>query len=121
MAEHDVGAVAALGPGESLVVELEGREVGVFNLDGEFHAALNWCAHQGGPACEGPLGGTYDASFDRETLAVELEWVREGRVVTCPWHGWEYDVATGACLSEPSFELPTYPVRVEDGRLVVTL
>ena len=121
MGEHDVGAADELDPGDALVVELEGREVAVFNLDGAFCALLNWCAHQGGPACEGPLGGTYTATFDRETLEVEREWVREGRVVTCPWHGWEYDVETGDCLSNPSVRLPTYPVRVEAGRLLVSL
>ena len=121
MAEHDVGDAADLGAGDALVVELEGREVAVFNLDGEYRALLNWCAHQGGPACEGPLGGTYEATFDREALEVERRWVRAGRVVTCPWHGWEYDVGTGECLSAPQYRLPTYPVRVDDGRLVVVL
>lgn len=121
MGDHDVGTAGSVAPGEALVVELEGREVAVFNLDGEYHALLNWCAHQGGPACEGPVGGTYEARFDPATLTVEREWVRDGRVVTCPWHGWEYDIASGDCLSDPSVHLPTYPVRVEEGRIVVTL
>lgn len=121
MAEHVIGSTSELAPGDSLVIELEGREVGVFNVNGEYHAILNWCAHQGGPACEGPIGGTYEATFDRESLETHRESVKEGRVVTCPWHGWEYDIVTGECLVDPSFELPTYPVRVDNNRIIVSI
>jgi len=42
-------------------------------------------------------------------------------VLMCPWHGWEYDVISGACLSKRSVELPSYPVEVRDGELVVRM
>ena len=116
---YAVAEADEIGDGERVVVELEGREVGVFNVDGEFYAHLNWCAHQGGPLCEGTLTGRVDASYDREALRTEVEWVDEGETLICPWHDWEYDVKSGRCISNPDFELPSYPVVVEDGTVFV--
>jgi nitrite reductase/ring-hydroxylating ferredoxin subunit len=122
MTDYVVAAADELGAGERIVVQLEGREVGVFNLDGEYYAYLNWCAHQSGPVCEGITTGTWEtATFDRETLAVELEWSGDGEVLNCPWHGWEFELRTGECLSKCGVTLPSYPTRVEDGDVVVTL
>ena len=121
MTAFEVAAVGDLDDGERLVVELEGREVGVFNVGGEYYAYANWCAHQAGPCCEGRLTGTTEATWDRETLELSLEYARAGEILNCPWHGWEYDVRTGECLSRAGVRLPTYPVTVEDGRVVVEL
>lgn len=121
MSEHGVARANELGPGDRLVVELEGREIGVFNLDGEYHAYLNWCAHQGGPLCEGNVTGRVDAAFDRESLTTEFEWVDEDATLVCPWHDWEYSLRTGECISDDNYQLPSYPVRVEAGEIVVTI
>jgi len=87
MTKHPVGSAAELNAGDRLLVELEGKDVGIFNLGGKLYAYLNWCVHQGGPCCEGNLEGTVQASFDRDTLETELEYVREGEILCCPWHG----------------------------------
>lgn len=121
MAEHIVAEADELGDGDRLVTELEGREVGVFNIDGEYYAYTSWCAHQSGPICEGTLGGTREAEFDPETLETDSSWGREGYVLRCPWHEWEYDVRTGECLSYSKIELPTHDVRIEDGNIIVTI
>jgi nitrite reductase/ring-hydroxylating ferredoxin subunit len=121
MTEFVVADADEVGPGERIVTELKGREIAVFNLDGEFHAYLNWCRHQGGPICEGNLTGTVEATYDRDSGETSLAWAREDEVLMCPWHGWEYDVTSGACLSKRTVELPCYPVEVQDGELVVTL
>ncbi|MDX1746982.1 MAG: Rieske (2Fe-2S) protein [Halobacteriales archaeon] len=121
MADHRVVGADDLGDGERVTVQLEGREITVFHLDGEYYAYTNWCPHQSGPACEGQLSGTWDARVDPETHEVELEWSREAEILNCPWHGWEYDVTTGDCLSRPGVRLPTHDVRVEDGEVVVSL
>lgn len=121
MGEYVVADVADLADGDRVIFEAEGREICVFKTDGEYHAYLNWCPHQNGPACEGKLAGTLDAEFDRESLEVSLSSSREGEVLACPWHGWEFDVTDGRCLSRAGVKLPSYPVRVEDGEVVVKM
>lgn len=119
--EHIVARADELPEGERLIALLEGKEIGVFNVDGELFAYPNWCAHQGGPLCEGPLSGTVTGTFDRETLETELEWSHEGEILSCPWHGWEFDVTSGECLADRSVRLRSIPVRREAGYVVVTL
>ena len=121
MGEHVVAEAAELAAGDHLVVELEGREIGVFNVDGEYVAHTNWCAHQSGPVCEGQVSGFQEASFDRESLETTYEWTKEGEVVACPWHGWEFDLITGECYSKDGVRLISHGVRVEDGEIVVTV
>lgn len=103
-----------LGDGDRILVDVEGREIAVFNSGGEFHAVLNFCPHQGGPLCEGLLDGTL-------TMTDEWEWTygSEGEVVSCPWHGWEFDITTGEHLSNSEHRVPTYEVVVRDGEVYV--
>lgn len=92
MAEFVTVAKASdLGPGRGKVVSAGGREVALFNVGGRFHAIENTCPHRGGPLGEGDL---------------------EGAVVTCPWHGWQFDVATGASPVNPAAKVRTFPVEV---------
>ncbi|MFB6170664.1 MAG: Rieske (2Fe-2S) protein [Haloarculaceae archaeon] len=118
---HVVGQADELSDGERLVTEVEGREVAVFRHEGEYYAYLNWCAHQGGPCGEGSLTGTEIASYDRETGELRSNWEREGEILNCPWHGWEYDLTSGDCLSRTDVTLPSFPVEVDDGEIVVRL
>lgn len=104
-----------------IVAELDGREIAIFHHENEFYAYLNWCIHQGGPCAEGRLTGTTTASFDRETATVETRWEREGEILNCPWHGWEYDLTNGECLSRSEMVLPSYPVHIEDDHVVVSI
>lgn len=121
MTSYEVGAVSELEEGDRVVVEIEGKEVAVFHLDGEYYAYLNWCLHQGGPCCEGPVSGTYSAWYDRENRETVLSWDREDEILNCPWHGWEYEIKTGDCLARQGLSLPSYPVSVEDGMVYVEL
>jgi len=121
MSEHTVGKQSELDDGDRLVVELEGRDVAVFNVDGEYYAYTNWCAHQGGPVCEGQTTGRKEATFDRETLETELNWVREGEILTCPWHAWEYDLVSGECKSRNGIQLISHQVEVRGEDLVVSV
>jgi nitrite reductase/ring-hydroxylating ferredoxin subunit len=121
MTKFAIAAEDEIGEGERLVTQVEGREIAVFNVDGEYYAYTNWCAHQSGPVCEGAITGTVTANFDGETLETELEWNREDEVLNCPWHGWEFDVTSGECLSRSGARLLSHPVRVEDGEVVVEL
>lgn len=120
MTDHVVGTTDELEPGARLLVQIDGREIAVFNVEGSYSAYLNWCPHQAGPICEGATGGSTRASFDRDTLEYELDWVAEGRVIRCPWHSWEFDLETGESLHDSRISLPSYPVRVEDDLVVVS-
>ncbi len=118
-------------PGERKIVELEGRSIGVFNIRGTYYALRNTCPHQGAPLCAGAVKGTL-----RSDAPQTYEYVREGEIVVCPWHCWEFDITTGGSLFNPhrmkvrSYEVTvepeeedpsveTYPVSVERGRIVI--
>lgn len=107
--------------GERIVVTIEGQEIGVFNVEGEYRAYSNWCPHQSGPVCEGNKTGTYEAEFDRDTLEYDLEWTDEGQILNCPWHGWEYDLTDGDCRSCHGVSLPSFDVEVSEGQIHVDL
>lgn len=90
----------ALKPGQVTEVIVGGTAIAVANVGGTFHACANTCAH-----AEGPLGeGTLD-----------------GSIVTCPYHGWRYDVTTGACLTHTDVMLATWPVAIEGDAVCVRL
>lgn len=119
--EKVIGTTDELPEGERKIIEIEGKEIAVFNIDGEYHACVNWCPHQGGPICEGKLTGTTDAEFDRESLDYSLEWIKDGQIVMCPWHAWEFDVTNGESGHDKDVSLITYPVTVENDSIIVNL
>lgn len=121
MGEHVVAKTEEVPEGERIIIQLEGREVGVFNVDGEYYAYTNWCAHQGGPCCEGNITGKMNAAFDRDSLEVSLEWSEEDGILNCPWHGWEYRITTGECLSWQGVDLPSHDVEINDDSIVVSI
>jgi nitrite reductase/ring-hydroxylating ferredoxin subunit len=103
-----------LGPGERLVVELGGRSVGIFNVGGSFYALHNRCPHRGGALCLGPVTGTTGASEDFDYV-----YEREGHILRCAWHGWEFEIETGRSLADPKMRAKTFPVTVEEGQVIV--
>jgi nitrite reductase/ring-hydroxylating ferredoxin subunit len=101
-------------PGERVVRDFGGRSVGVFNVGGSFYALHNRCPHRGGALCLGPVTGTAlpDAGF-------RFVYGREGELLRCAWHGWEFEIATGRSLVDPKLRAKTFPVEVEGGRVYV--
>lgn len=116
--KHVVGEFEDFPVGSHKVVQVRGRELGVFNVDGKFYALPNLCAHQVGPLCTGKVSGTLSATKETNW---QREWTHEGEIVTCPWHGLEYHIPTGQCLAFPSIKLRNYEVIVEDGQVKVIL
>ena len=82
MSRHVVVTVQEIPPGSRKIVEVGGREIGVFNIDGAFYAVRNRCPHQGGPVCEGYLTG-----FLKASVPGEYSYSRRGEILRCPWHG----------------------------------
>jgi nitrite reductase/ring-hydroxylating ferredoxin subunit len=86
-------------PGKASMVEVDGKEIALFNVGGSFHAIDNTCTHVGGPLCEGEI---------------------EGNEVTCPWHGAMFDVTTGQVLGPPAAgNVIRYNVRVDGSDIEV--
>jgi len=113
---HYVGERGEFEETDRVLVDVDGREIGVFDLDGEFYALVNYCVHQGGPLCEGSVTGALTTDDD-----FELEYSRDGEILGCPWHGWEFDIRTGEHLAQTGFKAPTYDVVLRDGSVYVQL
>lgn len=112
MARYVVATVDELPPGTRKIVEVAGRQVGVFNVGGELFALRNRCPHQGGPLCEGRLAGRVEV----EAPGLEIHYSRAGEILRCPWHSWEYDIRTGQSWFDPGqVRVRAYEVAVEPG------
>src|ERR1700756_624253 len=89
----EVAKTGDLEPGQGMCVEVEGKRIALFNVGGIYHAIDDTCTHVGGPLSEGEI---------------------EEHVVTCPWHGAQFDVKTGEVLGPPARKpLRAYKVQVE--------
>ena len=86
--------------GPALEVEHEGRIYALFNVGGEIHAIDGVCPHQGGPLADGVL---------------------EGTCVSCPWHGWQFDVTNGKTPLGPKIKQAVYDVRIEGDDILVAV
>lgn len=117
MPTYTVGRIEDFPAGSHRVVQAGRLEIGVFNVDGDLYALMNYCPHQGGPLCAGPTSGEWRADADG---GWKTEFLRPGELVVCPWHGIEFDIPSGRCMSSPSLRVRTFPVRVEDGIVTVS-
>ena len=96
---HRIAKVGEIPPGQCLRVEIGGLPIGIFNVDGSFHAIHDMCTHSEASLCEGDL---------------------EGDEVVCPLHFATFNVKTGACTGPPADEdVPTFPVRVDGDDIIV--
>jgi nitrite reductase (NADH) small subunit len=111
---YRVCSAEELQPGERIVRDYDGLSIGVFNVGGRFHALHNRCPHRGGSLCLGPVTGTAlcDAGY-------RFVYGREGEIVRCAWHGWEFEIATGRALVDARIRAKTFAVEVEDGSVYV--
>ncbi len=98
--DFEVAEASEIPDGERLIRRIGGRSLGIFHHEGEWYAVRNYCLHRSGPIATGSL---------------------EGDILTCPWHGYQYDVKTGEFLLDPAVKLETYPVEIKDGKIHVQL
>jgi nitrite reductase (NADH) small subunit len=113
---HFVCAAEELAPGDRVVRDFDGLSIGVFNVGGSFHALHNRCPHRGGALCLGPVTGTAvtDAGF-------RFVYGREGELVRCAWHGWEFEIATGRSLAVPRVRARSYRAFVRGDDVCVVM
>jgi nitrite reductase/ring-hydroxylating ferredoxin subunit len=95
-----VARAGEIPPGCGRQITVNDRWVGLFNVSGAYYAVDNLCLHRGGPLSEGVIAGC---------------------VVTCPWHGWQYDVVTGALVQDPSVALTRHETRIAGDEVQVRL
>ncbi len=111
MSRHVVATVGEIAPGTCKIVEVKGREIGVFNVGDAFYALINRCPHEGAPLCRGAIMSRFEA--DRPG---EYRLAQRGGMLRCPWHCWEFDIRTGQSWCDPdSVRARTYNVTVEPG------
>lgn len=112
MARHVIGRIGEIPEGGRKIVDVAGRSVGVFNIDGEYFALLNQCPHKGAELCS---GGTIFGSSHADSPTGEVTYEPK-RSLRCPWHQWEYDVRTGESFSDPANDrVRKYDVAVVPG------
>ncbi len=87
-------------PGSGKEFAAAGRVVALFNVDGQFYALDGVCPHAGGPLGQGDLSGA---------------------TVTCPWHGWQFDVRSGQHQASTSLRHTSFPVKVEGDEILVDM
>ena len=114
MNRHVVGRTPEIPPGSHKIVEISGRQIGVFNVNGEFFALLNRCPHEGAPlekaACVARLTSPEPGVYQRS---------RVGELLRCPWHGWEFDMRNGQSWFDPKrVKVRSYPVAIESGEVL---
>jgi len=101
--------------GAVVMVDLAGHRVGLFRVEGTLHALADRCPHRGAPLCAGKVATPIVAG------AAGLELGREHSIVRCPWHKWEFDIATGRALADDRLRVRRYAVRVDGDEVVVTM
>ncbi|MCQ6268104.1 Rieske (2Fe-2S) protein [Fictibacillus sp. WQ 8-8] len=139
MSAHVVASIDEVGVGQSKMVEVEGRSISVFNVNGEFYALRNVCPHQGAPVCSGSVGGMTVCREKETGNWGEVEFIKKGEILRCPWHGWEFDIKTGKSIFDPNgclvktykvtvgvlesemalSQLETYPVTIHKNSIIV--
>jgi nitrite reductase (NADH) small subunit len=95
-----VAKVAEIPAGTIREFQVEGKAIAVANVGGKFHAINNTCLHRGGPLGQGVL---------------------EDNVVTCPWHGWQYNVTNGKVVQNPAVGVDCYALEVKGEDIFISL
>ncbi len=95
-----VAEKGAVAPGNAIKLEVNGRELALYNVDGQLYCTSNICPHQGAPLAEGMI---------------------EGKNIVCPWHAWVFDVTTGQSPVNPRAKIPCVQVKVEGNDVFVNM
>ncbi|MFC7397204.1 Rieske (2Fe-2S) protein [Chelatococcus sp. GCM10030263] len=115
MKKFVVATTKEIPPGARKLVHVKGRPIAVFNIKGEYFGLFDRCPHLGGSLCRGKLTGLVQSKKPGE-----YQYSREGEILRCPWHGWEFDVRTGQSYCDPErIKVRSYPVDVAEGRELV--
>lgn len=111
MVSYVIARTSEIPPGERKLVTVCGRDIAVFNVDGDYLAILDRCPHQGGSLSKGKVVGLVHSGGPGK-----YRYCRNGEIVRCPWHGWEFDLRTGKSYCDPARTwVKSYRASVEPG------
>jgi len=110
MPEVFVAKIVDLPEGERKIVQHGAHDIGVFHWGGQFYAYANMCLHQGGPACEGLIIAKVEEKIAPDRTSKGMYFSDTETHFVCPWHGYEYDIKTGECVSDRKLKLRKYKV-----------
>lgn len=116
MTLHFVANLDQLEEGKPSVLSVKGRTIGLIKMKDKVYAIRNVCPHKGAPVCRGTVGGTMLPS-EPSTFIFGME----NQVLKCPWHGWEFDLESGASLCGAKGKLTLYPVTLKEGAVYLDL
>ncbi len=116
-----VDEVAQLKHGDRRLLTNGRLEIGVFRIHDEFHAFLNYCPHQGGPICQGKVMPCVVESLGEDRKSLGMKWSEDEFHIVCPWHGYEFDMRTGAHPGSAATRIRKFETKVVDGRLYVVV
>jgi nitrite reductase (NADH) small subunit len=111
----DVGALEDFPLGRATIVSADGREIGVVHWRGHLFALRNICPHQSAPLCDGRI----EPRIVAQPTVGRIELDPEAGVMSCPWHGWEFELATGRSVFDSNYRVRSYGVEIREGRVLV--
>ena len=115
MARHVVASIADIPPGSRKLVTAAGRPIVIFNVKGELFAVSNRCPHAGGSLEHAAQVGLVTSS-----MPGDYSYARQGEIIRCPWHSWEFDLRTGQSWCDPGkVRVKSYQVSVAPGATLV--
>ncbi|WP_144905989.1 Rieske (2Fe-2S) protein [Halobellus captivus] len=115
----EVKPVAEFEDGDREILTVNGKSIGVIQYDGNFYALSNTCLHDCGPVCTGRVHEKMDGEYTGTGKPLDWSHNEDEIVISCPWHGWTYDLETGEHLATDDIQLPTYEVEIEDGDVYI--
>jgi nitrite reductase/ring-hydroxylating ferredoxin subunit len=118
VSEVALAALADIADGEHRIFKVGALEVGVFRVQDKVFAWENRCPHAGGPVCQGKIYRKVEEVLGTDQKSLGLRFSATPQIV-CPWHGFEFDVATGRHPGDPKVRLRPVPVEVREGRIYV--
>jgi len=121
VSEIYVGDEEEFEEGGRKVVPTDGLEIGVFRVNGKFYAYENECPHQGGPVCQGKIYNRVEENVQADGTSLGMKFSEDHVHIVCPWHGYEYDIETGASPANPKMKLRKFEVVVRGGEVYVVI
>ena len=119
LVRHRVAEIGEIPDNGVVLAQVGDLQVGVFKIRGRLYAYENRCAHQGGPVCRGDVVGRFEERIGGRGESLGLVESAERIDIVCPWHGYEYDIATGEHIADRSIKLRSFPVHEQDGVVYV--
>jgi nitrite reductase (NADH) small subunit len=121
MREVNLGPIASFSDPGRKVVDIDGVEIGVFHVKGEFTAYRNICPHMGGPVCQGKILPRVEEDIAADRKSRGFVFSKTQTNIVCPWHGYEFDIRTGRHQGNPQLRLRALEVRIADGEVFVLI